>query len=313
MSPTGHAGRRFALALLLAVGMVGALPARASEGSSLFCDGEPVRDAAQQGRAMRVAAFIKEALERSGARVALVSRSGLDLSWFDHRYSHAGLALRDSALSPWAVRQLYFACDEQRPRVFDQGLSAFVLGVDDPDAGFVSVVLPGNEVAQALLAQTARDDRRALQVLGAAYSANAYPFALTYQNCNQWVAELLALAWGSAHEQLPESSWRTQAQAWLQAQAYDPATVSLGLPPLMWLSQWWPYVHADDHPRDDLQAARYRVSLPASLEAFMRQRDPAAQRLEFCHDDRRVVLRQGWVPFGSRCEPEGQDTVLALD
>ena len=313
MRQPGRAGRRFALALLLAVGMAGALPALASSGSSLFCDGEPARDAVHQGRALRVAAFIKEALDRSGGRVALVSRSGLDLSWFGHRYSHAGLALRDSTLSPWAVRQLYFACDEQRPRVFDQGLSAFVLGVDDPGAGFVSVVLPGDEAAQALLAQAARDDRRALQVLGAAYSANAYPFSLTYQNCNQWVAELLALAWRGADEPVAESSWRALAQAWLQAQAYAPATVSLGLPPLMWLSRWWPYVHADDHPAQDLRAARYRVSLPASLEAFMRQRDPAAQRLEFCHDEQRVVLRQGWVPIGPRCEPEGQDTVLALD
>ena len=50
---------------------------------------------------------------------------------------------------------------------------------------------------RSALERAARDNRQALSLLGATYSANAYPFSLQYQNCNQWVAEMLAAAWGA--------------------------------------------------------------------------------------------------------------------
>ena len=54
------------------------------------------------------------------------------------------------------------------------------------------LLLPAAEAAQ--LEQAALDRRRALGLLGASYSANAYAFGLRHQNCNQWLAELLASA-----------------------------------------------------------------------------------------------------------------------
>ena len=59
--------------------------------------------------------------------LALVSRSGLDLSRFNIRYSHAAIAWR-SEQGQWAARQLYYACDEHRPRIYDQGLAGFATG-----------------------------------------------------------------------------------------------------------------------------------------------------------------------------------------
>ena len=70
-------------------------------------------------------------LEASGQAVALVARSGLDLDRFAVRYSHAGVSLRDSPNTPWSVRQLYFACEERAPRLYDQGLAGFVQGTRD--------------------------------------------------------------------------------------------------------------------------------------------------------------------------------------
>ncbi|MDP1086386.1 DUF2145 domain-containing protein, partial [Klebsiella pneumoniae] len=69
------------------------------------------------------------------------------LSRFGLRYSHAGIALADGLGSPWAVRQLYYACSEGAPRLFDQGLAGFVAGNDDADLGYVSLVLLPPEVA----------------------------------------------------------------------------------------------------------------------------------------------------------------------
>ena len=73
-----------------------------------------------------IAALVKDRLDASDARLALVARSGTDLSRFGLRYSHAGVSLKASSNAPWSVRQLYYACDERRPRLFDQGLSGLL-------------------------------------------------------------------------------------------------------------------------------------------------------------------------------------------
>ena len=91
----------------------------------MFCDRPAKVTAAAQDHVLRFAAVVKDELERSGATAAVVSRAGLDLARLGLRYSHAGLALKASPNSPWSVRQLYYACDEARPRIFDQGMMAF--------------------------------------------------------------------------------------------------------------------------------------------------------------------------------------------
>jgi hypothetical protein len=307
--------RAYAAPLALAA----ALQAPAHAGVLRYCDKPPERSAAEQDRLLRFAAVVKTELAASGASMALVARSGLDLSRFGHRYSHAGVSLRRSPETPWAVRQLYYACDEQRPRLFDQGLSGFLLGMDVPELGYVSaLLLPAGEAAA--LERAALDKPLALALLGDTYSANAFPFSTRYQNCNQWVLELLARAWsadaltwpGTGSETLPEGV-RASAQSWLQAKAYAPSVFELGSPLWMWVGALIPWVHSDDHPAADTETWRYRVSMPASIEAFVRQHVPQATRVEFCHNQRHIVVRRGWEPLAEGCEPAPGDTVVALD
>lgn len=184
-------------AWLLAAWLFAAAAASAQSGSdsTRFCDRPSPLSARQQDRLLQFAAIARRELESSGQDVALIARSGIDLSRFDLRYSHAGVSLRASRNAPWSVRQLYFACDEGRPRLYDQGLAGFVLGTDDPVVGYVSIVWLPREQAAAL-ERAALDNARALRLLAADYSANAYPFSVRYQNCNQWVIEMLAGAWG---------------------------------------------------------------------------------------------------------------------
>ena len=296
--------RRALLACLLAA----ALPPLAQATSLRYCDAHGEVDTATQDRLIQVAAIVKNELERSGQSVALVARSGLALERFEQRYSHAGVSLKASGNAPWSVRQLYYACDEQRPRIFDQGMSGFVLGVHDPAQGYVSIVfLPGDDAAA--LERAALDDRRALQLLGSTYSANAYPFSQRYQNCNQWLVELLALAW-DAQEPLDDA--RAQAQRWLQGQGYDPSVIRLGWRPLMWLADAVSWLHSDDHPADDLAAAQFRVSMPASIEGLVRHRTPQATRIELCYTARQVVLRRGWQPIAQGCVADSGDEVTEL-
>lgn len=300
--------RRAALALALlgaaAAGHAGALRA---------CDVRDTLTAGQKDKLFRFGAVIKAELEQSGQRVALVARSGLDLARFGERYSHAGFSLKASPETPWAVRQLYYACDEQQPHIFDQGMLAFVLGMNEAELGYVSVLLlpagAGDDVEQTVL-----DKHQALHLLGAGYSANAYAYSLQYQNCNQWVAEVLAAASGGLREaDGPAGTLRERAQGWLQAQGYAPTVIDVGWGPLMWGPAFVPWLHNDDHPAQDLAQNLYRVSMPSSIERFVQARLPGATRLEFCHTAQHVVVHRGWTPIAEGCVAGAQDTVIALD
>ncbi len=296
----------FALALLLALPWSHSLA-----GSPRFCD-QPARlTADQKDKLLRVAAIVKSTLDASAHDMAIVARSGLDLSLVGQRYSHAGFSLKHSANTPWTVRQLYYACDEQRPRIFDQGLSGFMLGYDDADTGYLSVLLlPPAQDAE--LARAALDDALALRLLGGTYSANAYAFSTLFQNCNQWVVEMLAAAWGRL-TQTGGAPVREQAQQWLRANGYSPSIVAVSPRPLAWLASLVPWLHTTDHPRQDVDDALFHVSLPASIESFVSARVPQAERIEFCHDSRRVVVRRGWQAIDDGCLPRDGDTVIPLD
>ena len=112
-----------ALALTLAAGAAQADLLR-------HCAPPPPLDAVQHDRLFRFAALVRETLDQSGQRLALIARAGTDLRRFGQRYSHAGIALLASPNTPWSVRQLYYDCDASQPRLFDQGLPGFLLGGD---------------------------------------------------------------------------------------------------------------------------------------------------------------------------------------
>jgi hypothetical protein len=276
--------------------------------SQRFCDRPLALTAQQQDRLLQVAALVRRELETSGHDVALISRSGLNLQRFGIRYSHAGLSLKDND-TPWSVRQLYYACDERRPRLFDQGLAGFLFGTDDPQVGYVSIVWMPKEQA-ADVERAAQDKARALRLISPHYSANAYPFSLRYQNCNQWVAEMLASAWGALAD---GADLRQRAQSWLAEQGYAPAPVEVRSHAIMFAGTFVPWIHYDDHPAEDRFALRFRTSLPAALEAFVRERAPAARRVELCHDARQVVIHEGWDDVPEGCLARAGDRVIALD
>ncbi len=316
---TGQGGRRptrpslsalalFGAGLLILLLSIGCAAPGQSLVSAQFCDRSRVHNATEQDRLLRFAAIVRDELEASGQQVALISRTGIDLDRLGIRFSHSGVTLKDGGDIRWAVRQLYYACDAKRPMLFDQGIAGFLFNTDDPTVGHVSIVLLP-ETAAAQLETAARDRARALRLLAARYSANAYPFSTRYQNCNQWVAEMLAAAWGD----LPDGNdLRERAQRWLADARYDPAPVTLDSHPMKFAAHFMPLIHLDDHPEDDRFGMKIRFSLPEGIEAFVRERLPAARRIELCHDDKRVVVRKGWQPIAPGCVPGPGDRVIAL-
>ena len=303
--------RRTARLVALALACTGPLAVHAGSLGQRFCDLQTPLQAPQLDRLLRFAAIAKDALQASGAQVALVARSGLNLQRFGVRYSHAGISLQQAELGAWSVRQLYYACDEGRPQVFDQGLAGFVAGTEDADSGYLSLLLLPPAAAQAVQ-RAAQDRPLVLSLLAADYSANAYAHSLRYQNCNQWLVELLAAAWAPLQAAPGRPPLRAQAQAWLAAQGYAPEGVDVGSHALMAVAPLLPWIHLDDHPESDRFALRLRTSLPADIENFVRQREHGVQRLELCHAEGRVVLRHGWVPIKNGCVPEPGDQVFQL-
>lgn len=296
------------LAACAALALAGAAHAGTSLASARFCDRAQELTATEQDRLLRFAAVVREELAATEGSVALISRSGLDLARFGIRYSHAALAWRHDD-GAWSARQLYYACDEGRPRIFDQGTAGFAMGTDNPALGYIALVkLPAETTPP--LRRALLDPVRVQQLLAGRYSANAYAYSLKYQNCNQWVVELLAAAWGDL---AGGSDLRERAQDWLRTAPYAPAPVDVGARWLMLGSLFVPLVHMDDHPPEAIRSMQLAVSLPAGLEAFARQRLPASERVEICHDGKQVVVHRGWEPIADGCVPGPDDRVIALD
>ncbi len=281
--------------LLLACG-----PLLASS-SLRLCAAEAPRSAADQDRLLQVAELLRAELQAAGQPAALVARAGTPkLARFGIRYTHAAVSLRDNPLSPWGVRQLYFACDEQRVRLFDQGLAGFLMGADEPQRGFVSLLLLPAEAAESL-AQAALDTPSAQALLAGDYSANAHPQDLLRLNCNQWLAELMAQAWA------PPTAGRATAQAVLGVWGYAPEPVRYGHAGWRLLAAFVPWLSFAGHPPEDAARSEIVTSLPPDLERLALRLWPAARRIELCYTAEHLLLRRDGPPLDAACQPaEGE-------
>jgi hypothetical protein len=133
---------------------------------------------------------------------------------------------------------------------------------------------------------------------------------LRYQNCNQWIIEMIAAGWGDLAD---GEDLRARAQDWLHTARYDPEPVDVDSHWLMLASHFVPLLHLDDHPDADRAAMKLRISLPSTVEAFVRQRYPASERVELCHDEKQIVVHRGWSPIADGCVAAEGDRVIPLD
>ena len=295
-------------------GLLMSMSAAAHALSLEICDRPKEPSADQRDVMLRFSAIVRGELAASGEPVALIARSGLDLRRVDERYSHEGVAIQDGDGKPWSVRELYYSCEDHKPRIFDEGFTGFVTGTDDPGLGYISLVFLPSERAEPLRT-TAVDKHHALGVLGASYSANAYPFSTRHQNCNQWVMELLADAWGAGapdDDAGTDADARTRAQAWMRTQGYLPTVFTVSAHPMTWLADIVPWLANDDHPPEEIAHNRYNVSMPQSIETFVQAKVPDARRVEICHAGRRVVLHRGWDDIAEGCIAGAGDQTFEL-
>lgn len=251
--------------LALAATLLAPLHARA--GRSCEAAKPPALATIERGLALaeRTWHALEQEHARSGTQVVLLARAGQDLSKYGLRYSHAGFAYRGRAAGGepvWRVLHKLNHCGTAEAAVYRQGLGEFFL--DDLWRYEAAWAVPTPQV-QARLMALLHDEARASSLHQRPYSIVSYAWSRKYQQSNQWAIETLALAME------PAAATREQAQAWLQARAYQPTTLRLG--PLTRLGGrvGSANVAFDDHPPEKRFSDRIETVTVDSVFAWLQR------------------------------------------
>lgn len=206
-------------------------------------------------RGLNLAAKTSDALDASGASVVVLARAGQDLSKYNLRYSHVGLAYKTD--EGWRVLHKLNACGTSVSHLYVQGLGEFFL--DDPWKYEAAWVVPVVEVQQRL-AVLLRDEDKATSLHNPSYNLVSYAWGTKYQQSNQWAIETVALAMDTS------VITRVQAQAWLQEHQYQPSTLKLGALTRLGGRVGSANVAFDDHP--DVQRFSDRIDTVTADSVF---------------------------------------------
>lgn len=222
--------------------------------------------AASVERAMTLAEHTAQRLDATGARVVVLARVGQDLSRHGLRWSHLGFAYREpQPVDPgrsavWRVVHKLNQCGTANSALYRQGLGEFFLDdLHDYEAG---VVVLAPEVQERLL-DTLRDNGRVARLDTPAYNMLAYPWAVRYQQSNQWAIETLAMT-QDAH-----ANTREHAQAWLRLKAYEPTTLHLSALTRLGARATQAHIAFDDHPNHKRFSDRIETVTVDSVFAWL--------------------------------------------
>lgn len=219
---------------------------------------------------MHLALRTREALDASGAQVALVGRVGRDMSKQGLRYSHMAIAQRDHPKGRWFLTHMLNECGTGESTLYDEGLGNFFL--DDVFAFEAIVVTPTPELQARLLALMATP--LPLSLHQKSYSLIAHPFSTRHQNSNQWVLEQIAAALAPP----AAVTGRADAQQLLRQRAYEPSKIRIAPFERIGARLFAANVHFNDHSHDEMQAGRYQTVTVESVIRFVEQMQVLATR-----------------------------------
>jgi hypothetical protein len=255
--------RLLALAVLL---LAASLPARAGQP----CEERPLAPH-EVVLSMDLAQRTVQALDASGAQVALVARAGQDLSRYRLRYSHMGIALRDHPKGRWIVMHALNDCGTASSGLYDEGMGNFFL--TDLYRHEAQLVIPGPE-AQAKLARLMAT-RTPVRLHEPHYNMLSYVYSTRYQNSNQWVLETLAAAAAPGGQ----VETRAEAQQWLRAIGFQPPTVDIPAATRLGARMFRANVAFDDHPFERRMAGKIDTVSTDAVVRMVRMEDPQAKTL----------------------------------
>lgn len=193
--------------------------------------------------AASVAEQLDDLAQRRGAEVLLIARAGQDLTQYGLRYSHLGIAYRDSAAlngrGAWRVVHKLNQCGSDRSTLYRQGLAEFFGdGLHLHEAG---IVVLKTDIA-ARLPELLKDDRLLTTLHEPRYNMLAYPWSGPFQQSNQWAIETLALLID------PTVGSRDAARSWLRRHDYRPSTLQISSLTRLGARLSSAHISFDDHP-----------------------------------------------------------------
>lgn len=216
-------------------------------------------------KAFQLAIKTREALDASGAELALVARVGQDLSSYHLRYSHMAFVWRDHPQGRWLVVHELNQCGTAESALYNEGLANFFL--DDMFAWDALVVLPSLALQARIVAQL-KQAALLKNLHEPHYNMVAYPFSTQYQNSNQWVLEMLASA--MSQTLLVD---RNMVQSWLKKTGYQPSTLRILALKRLTARLFKANVAFDDHPNGDRLLGKIEVVSVESVANFIKQLD----------------------------------------
>ncbi|VXB80682.1 DUF2145 domain-containing protein [Massilia sp. 9I] len=234
------------------------------------CEERPLK-AHEVVLSMDLAQRTVQALDASGAQVALVSRAGQDLSKYRLRYSHMGIAVRDHPEGRWTVVHELNDCGTAASGLYNEGMGNFFL--TDLYRFETQLVIPGPDT-QARLAKLIAT-RTPLRLHEPHYNMLAYVYSTKYQNSNQWVLETLAAA--AAPDRQVET--RAEAQKWLRSIGFQPPTIEVPAAVRLGARMFRANVAFDDHPFDRRMAGQIDTVSTDAVVRMIRMVDPQARTL----------------------------------
>lgn len=222
-------------------------------------------------RSMYLAQRTVQALDDSGARVALVARAGQDLGRYGLRYSHMGVAVRDHPRGRWTVVHELNDCGTAASGLYYEGMGNFFL--TDLHRFEAQLIIPGGALQDKLAALFAT--RTPLRMHEPRYNMVAYVYSTRYQNSNQWVLETVA----AASAPPGEVATREEAQAWLQGMRFQPPTLEIPASTRLGARMFRANVAFDDHPFDRRMAGQIDTVTTDAVRRFIRMVDPQVKTL----------------------------------
>ncbi len=218
--------------------------------------------------AAQVAIATYRALDENEAEMAILARVGADISEHGLRYTHGAFVMRDHPKGRWFLRHQLNICATDKSRIFDQGLMNFLL--DDPLVPEILVIIPKTEMQRRLVAAVL--SKSALALHHDDYSMIANPFSTRYQNSNQWVLEMIAVA------QAPHggNGNRRLAQDRLRRADFRPSRICISPFKLLGASLFRANVRFDDHTQAEADSGVYNVVSVRSVRDYLNARGEIA-------------------------------------
>ncbi len=205
--------------------------------------------------------------EKNGTEVVVLARAGQDLSKYQLRYSHLGIAYRvvnpGSATPSWRIVHKLNECGSSVASLYKQGLAEFFL---DNLYAYESAWVSIKPSLQKQLLAAVESGLPLMQLHEPNYNMLSYPWSVRYQQSNQWVLELIA----SVQQTFAGSTSRQNSQNWLKQAGYVPTTLEIG--PLTRLGGMTrANITFDDHPNSRRFANKIDTVTVDSMFAWLKR------------------------------------------